>query len=174
MSQKTKRIINITAPIIGLLIIAAISCAFFLNTTADEVGFRKELYGDGALQTGRYYLHGEKDNFYYEVFEDQTIQLGGGDPAEFVLLFNGLTLKDMDSLNESDQYGVKLDAEWRSTRRNYVVTENFWNKEHTTVSIMLDAKTLEDTIGGGHLLRYIDEKTIDASADGTFLFIRID
>ncbi|MDR2531812.1 MAG: hypothetical protein LBC82_03110 [Oscillospiraceae bacterium] len=178
MSQKTKIIISIAFPILGLLIIAVIAATFLMSSTANPPDFN-QLYNDGTLQTGRYYLNGDKENFYYEVFEDQTLQLGGGDPIEFILMFNGLTLKDLDDSEHDEDFlsSVRIEADWRSSRINYVVIENFWSEKHTTVNIMLHAKTVEDVINnsGGRCFVYIDEKTFDIGGEiGGFIFIRTD
>jgi hypothetical protein len=180
MTQKTKKAIGITATIFGLLIIAVVSYMLILTPSAEKTGEFQELYGDGALQAGRYYLHGDKSSFYYEVFEDQTMQLGGGDPAEFVLLFSGHSLKDAENWDEWSQENLKQEAEWRSIRRSYVVLQYNWPDDkggtNPQITIIFDAKTVEEVVrnGGGRGLTYIDERTISPGGDGSFKLIRID
>ena len=41
-------------------------------------------YGKGKLAPGRYYMDGNKNSFYFEVFDDQTMELGGGDTLDFL------------------------------------------------------------------------------------------
>ncbi|MCL2698097.1 MAG: hypothetical protein FWE74_08460 [Oscillospiraceae bacterium] len=188
MQQKTKRVISITASLLALLIIASVVYVLVLSPSADgeqvhKAGLYKELYGDGTLQTGKYYLHGDKNSFYYEVFEDQTIQLGGGDAAEFVLLFSGASLEEIYSrdFDESRWESAKEDGEWRSARRDYVVIQLNWFDDKGVVTpevlIMFDYRTFEEfeKSGGGRALEYVDEKTINAGGyDDKFMFIRID
>ncbi|MDR2531814.1 MAG: hypothetical protein LBC82_03120 [Oscillospiraceae bacterium] len=180
MSQKNKIIISIAFPILGLLIIAVIAATFIMSSTSTaNPPELRHLYNDGTLQTGRYYLNGDKESFYYEVFDDQTIQLGGGNPEEFVLLFNGVSLEEANDPNKYDERfweGVRDDAKWRSTRRNYVVLQYNWSETHSSVHVMLDSKSVEDvnTLGGGLALRHIDEKTLCPGGERGFKFIRTD
>jgi hypothetical protein len=165
MLQKTKKGVKLTAFISGLLIISIVLAVFIINPNADSLP-TKTLYGDGTLKAGRYYNNGDKNSFYYEVFKDQTIQLGGIDPLEFVLSFNKDFIKHdpKDPLYEDFWNAVEADAEEHGARRSYVVLQcNLLNAAY--FYIFFNAKTVEEVTenGGGFCYTYIDEKTFEVS-----------
>lgn len=185
MTQKSKKGVKIATFISAILIVSITACVFVIFSGADEDSFKKELYGDGTLQVGRYYMNGNMKSFYFEVFEDQTIQLAGGDLVEFALMFyegEPSVLEDpKDPLHEETWNAIKNLAKFRGTRHDYVLTKitlpDAYGKPTSFVSILLEAKTIEEVIknGGGRGLHYIDEKTIGISSDYPDMnFIRID
>ena len=56
----------------------------------------------GVLVPGMYFMNGDTDSLYYEVFDDGTMQLAGGELSDF--------LPERDAFKE---FGRERDCEWR-------------------------------------------------------------
>ncbi|MCL2019144.1 MAG: hypothetical protein FWG70_05220 [Oscillospiraceae bacterium] len=177
MSQRVKKSLSITAFIIGIFLVSAIIFMFVLPSTADEAGVTYELIGDGTIKTGIYYHNGDKESFYYEVFDDQTIQLGGIEPVEYVIMtnFNGEP-PPVDS--EEPEYQRQWDfiyrfAEFQSERNTYVAVVMNFPGQDSSFKLLRNFKSLEeyfsdDESGVVHYYEYIDEKTI---SHGDYVFM---
>jgi len=158
MPQKAKKRIGVLGVVAAALIIAAV--VFTVITRAGQ----KELitvHGDGTLKAGKYYIDGGKDNYYYEVFEDKTIRLCGGDIEEFVIMRGGRNLNPEDENYAEYRESVKQTAEWLASRKSYIVADvNYPEKSYTRVFF---ERTAEDVMKneGGAFLNCIDENSFE-------------
>lgn len=163
MSQKTKKTIGVLGTVAVILIIAAFAVMLTMksSTNADQMDLIT-VHGDGLLKSGKYYIDGDNGKYYYEVFDDRTIQLKGGDILEFVIMRDGRNLKPDDELYPEYYESVKQTAEWLSTRKDYIVVDLNYPNGGKITRVFFE-KSTEDIQKnqGGFCLNYIDEKTFE-------------
>ncbi|MCL2019860.1 MAG: hypothetical protein FWG70_08905 [Oscillospiraceae bacterium] len=179
MSQRVKKSLTITAVLFALTIIIIVSSMFVLRPIANEdIEVRATLYGeDGTLQTGKYYLNGDKNSYYYEIFEDRTMQFGGGDPYEFFLMYNEDFIRDDpdDPLYDAFWNFIKEGADSLAIREKYLaLTVEISAISHYTTTIYFDIDSVEqfEEYYFGRAYLVIDENTFQIRDD--FRFIRVD
>ncbi|MCL2019859.1 MAG: hypothetical protein FWG70_08900 [Oscillospiraceae bacterium] len=167
MSQRVKKSLTITAFIIGIFIVSAILVMFVIPSTADEQGVTYELIGDGTMRAGRYYHNGDKESFYYEIFDDRTIQLGGIDPVDYVIMVNckGRTHDDPDDPEHKKWWeSIYSSAEIQGARKSYVAMVINWPDYDPGFMLTLNYHSIDELLnsqeGGWQYYEYIDEKTI--------------
>jgi hypothetical protein len=136
-------------------------------------------YVEPTVVPGKYYLNGDKTQRYYQIFEDNTIQLGGDD-------YEALALADAplldDSATEEEVSFRNADYESRlhfySTRFDYVViTRHYWAD---TVEVTFNITYTPDgsRIRRSSSLDLVNDHTLQAGVperpSGFFQYIRVD
>jgi hypothetical protein len=128
---------------------------------------------DKELKAGRYYLNGDTDSHYFEVFSDKTIGLFGIDPLEYYYSFESSdNTADAASAYERAMASpcpetIIYLAEGLTARRNYVVLEIMpWGK--MMINTYVGERPPEGFFTGPIL---IDSETIRDGADRYFTFV---
>lgn len=158
MLQKASKKFWIITAVSIALIVAVIAALFLINSTADQLDFIT-LVGDGTLTSGKYYVDGNTDSYYYEVFDDRTIQLGGVEPLDFVLSYNRDFIIEDPNDERYDEFWkfAKEEAEWAGARKDYlVINQNYPDGRSNPIIVFV--KTIEE-FEGGSFMYYVDEKT---------------
>ena len=141
-------------------------------------------YGEGKIAPGRYYMDGDRNNFYFEVFDDQTMELGGGDA---LALLNALLRRP-----KGEEFSEESSSEWAKYyggRFNYVAVHasythsgflakiyqgamdeaqkrlNFHVGIETKHYIFRECTTVEEILEYGELRKMIIDEQIDYDAE---------
>ncbi|MCL2633811.1 MAG: hypothetical protein FWD34_04775 [Oscillospiraceae bacterium] len=173
MTQTLKKRVGIIGFVSTVIILTSVILILTVRPNAEIID-TFTFHGDGTLKTGKYYVDGKKDGFYFEVFEDQTLQLGGIKSLDFVLSYNEEFIINDPEDEGFDRFWAfaNQQAEWLEKRLDYSVIDfNISPKESKT--LIAFAKTIEEVekTGGGVCMYYIDEKTF---TNHHYTFIRID
>jgi hypothetical protein len=100
-------------------VIAAVIVMILVRTNATNPMSEPGVYVTGIeLNVGKYYINGDTDSYYFEVFEDKTIQLGGIDPVEYYYSFED-TQKYLQRGYELCPDVVSQESQRDATRLNY-------------------------------------------------------
>jgi hypothetical protein len=74
---KLKAFIAGASCVVVVLIFAMMSMLLFNAYNSSMVESKFELFGEGVISPGRYFMNGDTNGLYYQVFDDGTIQLFG-------------------------------------------------------------------------------------------------
>ncbi len=161
----------------GILVCVACLCAFILpdndeiNTNTFKYTLDLETYTPSDVKTGKYYLNGDTDSYYFEI-TDNTIQLCDTDPGElFTSWQEGMEAHYDPASVDEDLLRLRLDARERfindfSKPRNYhIKTMQYHNGIPDYIFIEFDGKR-------GHLIAIKDENTLTNFGDkGDFILV---
>ena len=99
--ESTDIVKNIKRVIILIIVFALICTLLFLRsiTTGNAYEANFQDINENWLQPGRYYMNGDTDSLFYEIFDDGTMQLKGGELPDCILFKAGNRECDFERFN---------------------------------------------------------------------------
>ena len=119
LKSKTGAVSVIVVTVVVAIILTAAIIAIVMAVGADDENPNSPQFviEDIQLNVGKYYFNGDTQSYYYEVFDDKTIQLGGIDPLDYYWSF-----EDNAKFNREDKAvadTAKSVAENLGARKSY-------------------------------------------------------
>ena len=130
---------------------------------------RTEMVLEDGLNIGRYYLNGNINEHYIEVYDDGTLQWKGFDVESWVREITGAALDNPEIPKSEETYsdleqGIMEQVAWCESRHRYTVVS--YNRMGITMVLLDD----DDPSDGGTGCSYIDRNTIEWNGF-TFVYI---
>ena len=169
LKSKTGAVSVVVVTIILAIILTAAITAVVMRVIADQTEKPIFTVTDMELNVGKYYFNGDTKSYYYEVFDDKTIQLGGIDPIDYYWSYETIAAARDNGFKTDEEWLKKYCEEDLGARRYYTIVINHIDSERMMLCFYKEPP--EKDAMGSTSMTLIDINNIE-NAEKVFTYVK--